>query len=105
MSSTSVALDSFQPAPNVRYSLEATVHLAGVPRRSILLYCRAGLVRPEFEPPYGVMCFTEEAIHTIRQIEHLRALHPFDLVWLKTMIGLLNEVEQLRAELRFWRRP
>jgi hypothetical protein len=98
-----LALELFQPKPNVLYSLDAAAHLAGVPRRSILIYCRAGLVRPVFQPPYGVMEFTEEAIHTVRRIEHLRTVHDIDLAWLKTMFDLLDEVERLRAELRFLR--
>ena len=96
------SLDIFQPKPNVFYSLDATVQLAGVPRRSILIYCRAGLVRPVVQPPYGVLEFTEEAICTLRRIEQLRA-HGLELDWLKTMFDLFNEVERLRAELRFWR--
>ena len=43
---SALALELFQPYPDVLYSLEATAHLARVPRRSILIYCRAGLVRP-----------------------------------------------------------
>ncbi|MGO9244039.1 MAG: MerR family transcriptional regulator [Verrucomicrobiia bacterium] len=97
------ALELFQPNPNVLYSLDAAAHLAGIPRRSILIYCRAGLVRPVVQPPYGVMEFTEEAIHTLRQIEHLRTVHDVDLAVLKTMFDLLDEVERLRAELRFLR--
>ena len=97
------ALELFQPKPNVRYTLDAAAHLAGVSRRSILIYCRAGLVRPVVQPPYGVMEFTEEAIHTMRQIEHLRTVHHVDLAMLKAMFALLDEVEQLRAEVRFWR--
>jgi DNA-binding transcriptional MerR regulator len=100
---SSVALELFQPDPNVLYSLDAAAHLAGVPRRSILIYCRAGLVRPVIQPPYGVMEFTEQAIHTVRQIEHLRTVHDADLAMLKTMFELLDEVERLRAELRFLR--
>ena len=99
------ALELFQPKPNVLYSLDATAHLAGIPRRSILIYCRAGLVRPVVQPPYGVMKFTEEAIYTMRQIEYLRTVHGLDLVWIKTMFDLLDEVERLRAELRFLRNP
>lgn len=99
--STSLALDLFQPQPNVLYSLDATAHLAGVPRRSILIYCRAGLVRPVVQPPYGAMEFTEEAIYIVRKSEHLRTVHGLDLTWLKTMFDLLDEVERLRAELRF----
>ena len=97
------ALELFQPKPNVLYSLDAAAHLAGIPRRSLLIYCRAGLVRPVFQPPYGVMAFSEEAIHTVRRIEHLRLLHGIDLAWLKTVFDLLDEVERLRAALRFLR--
>jgi DNA-binding transcriptional MerR regulator len=92
-----------QPKPNVLYSLDAAAHLAGVPRRSILTYCRAGLVRPVFQPPYGVMAFTEEAIHTVRQIEYVRVVRGIDVAWIKTMFDLLDEVERLRAEVRFLR--
>ena len=99
----SLALELFQPVPNVFYSLDAAVHLSGVSRRSFLVYCRAGLVRPVFQPPYGVMEFTEEAIYTVRRMEHLRAVHQSDLAWLSTVFKLINEVERLRAELRFLR--
>jgi DNA-binding transcriptional MerR regulator len=97
------ALELFQPKPNVLYSLDAAAHLSSVPRRSILIYCRAGLVRPVVQPPYGVMEFTEEAIHTLRRIEYLRTVHDADLAVLKTMFELLDEVERLRAEVRFLR--
>ncbi len=99
-----LAMELFQPKPDVLYSLDAAAHLAGVPRRSILIYCRAGLVRPVVQPPYGVMEFTEEAIYTLRRIEHLRTVQGLDLAWLKTMFDLLDEVERLRAELRFLRK-
>jgi DNA-binding transcriptional MerR regulator len=99
----SIAIELFQPRPNVFYSLDATAHLVGVPRRSILIYCRAGLVRPVVQPPYGVIEFTEEAIYTMRRIEQLRTVHGLDLEWIKTMFDLLDEVERLRAELRFLR--
>ena len=102
-SPTCLTLEVFQPKPDVFYSLDATAHLAGVPRRSILIYYRAGLVRPVVQPPYGVLEFTEEAIYTVRRIEHLRTVHGLDLAVLKTMFDLLDEVERLRAELRFLR--
>ena len=98
-----LTLELFQPKPNALYNLDAAAHLAGVSRRSILVYCRAGLVRPILRPPYGVMEFTEEAIHAVRRIEHLRTVHGLDLAWLKTMFDLLDEVDRLRAELRFLR--
>ena len=97
------ALELFQPEPGVLHSLDATARLAGIPRRSILIYCRAGLVRPVVQPPYGVMEFTEEAIYTLRRVEYLRTVHGLDLTWIKTIFNLLDEVERLRAELRFLR--
>ena len=99
----SMAMELFQPKPNVLYSLDETAHLAGISRRSILIYCRAGLIQPVVQPPYGVMEFTEEAIYTLRRIENLRTVHGLDLAWIKAMFDLLDEVERLRAELRFLR--
>ena len=70
-----LALAVFQPSPNVCYSLETTAHLADVPHRNILVYCRAGLLQPVAQAPYGVMVFTEEAVYTVHRIEHLRTVH------------------------------
>lgn len=100
---SSLALELFQPGPNVFYSLEDAVHLAGVSRRSFLVYCRVSLVRPVFQPPYGVMEFSEESIYAVRRMEHLRTVHRSDLAWLNTVTKLLDKVEQLHAELRFLR--
>ena len=97
------ALEQYQPKPNVLYSRDVAAYIAGVPRRSILIYCRAGFVRAVFQPPHGVMAFTEEAIHAVRRIEHVRAMHGPDLTLLKTLFDLVEEVENLRAELRFLR--
>jgi len=49
------------------------------------------------------MAFTEEAILAVRQIEHIRVAHGIDLSWIKTIFDLLDEVERLRAEVRFLR--
>jgi hypothetical protein len=49
------------------------------------------------------MGFTEEAIYAVRRIEHLRSVHGLDLAWIKTMFDLQDEVERLRAEVRFLR--
>jgi len=99
----SLALELFQPKPNIFYGLDAAAHLAGVSRRSLLLYCRAGLIRPLFQPPYGVMEFTEETIYIVRRIERLRMVHRLDMTIIKTLLDLLDEVERLRTELRFLR--
>lgn len=97
------ALDVYQPKPNVLYALDAAARLAGVPRRSLLIYCRAGLVHATLQAPHGVMAFTEEAIFAARRIEHLRTVHGLSLAWIKTLFALADEVERLRAEVRFLR--
>jgi len=97
------ALELFQPRPDVSYSLDVAAELAGVSRRELLMYCRAGLVRPAYQPPYGVMEFDDEAILAVRRLERIRAEHGLGVGGLKAMAGLLEEVEHLRAELRFWR--
>jgi hypothetical protein len=97
------ALDKYQPKPNILYTLDAAAYIAGVPRRSILIYYRAGLVQSVFQPPYGIMAFTEEAIHKVRCIEHVRALHGPNLTLLKTLFNLIEEVDHLRTELCFLR--
>ena len=97
------ALELFQPRPDVFYSLDVAAELAGVSRRALLMYCRAGLVRPAYQPPYGVMEFNDEAILMVRRLERMRVEHGLGEGWLQAMAGLLEEVEHLRAELRFWR--
>jgi len=94
---SSMALELYQPKPNDLYSLEVAAYLAGVPRRYILIYCRAGLVQPCFQPPYGVMAFTEEAIHAVRRIEYVRAAHGIDVAWIKPLIELFEELDRLRV--------
>lgn len=96
-------LEQYHPQPNILYPLDAAAQIAGVPRRSILIYCRAGLVRSVFQPPYGVMAFTKEAIHKVQRIEHVRVNHRPDFTLLKTLFHLFEEVEYLRSELRLKR--
>jgi DNA-binding transcriptional MerR regulator len=98
-----VSLEVFHPRADILYSLEAAAQLAGVARRTILVYCRAGLVHPVVQPPYGIMEFTEEAIFAVRRIQHLRTVHGLALPWIKQMLDLMGEVERLRAEVRFLR--
>jgi len=49
------------------------------------------------------MEFTEEAIYTLRRIEHMRTVQGLDLASIKVLLDLLEEVERLRAEVRFLR--
>jgi len=99
---TTLSLVLFQPDSNVLYSLDAIAHIAGVSRRSILIYCRAGLVRPVIQPPYGVMAFTVEEIHCVQQIEQMRSIYGIDVELIKRMFDLIDEVERQRAGARYF---
>jgi DNA-binding transcriptional MerR regulator len=68
-----------------------------------LIYCRAGLVQPVFQPPYGVITFSEEAVLLIRRIERVRTARGIDMAWIRQMFELLEELNRLRSEVRFLR--
>jgi len=94
------ALELFPARPDYLYSLEETAVLARVPRRVLLVYWRAGLVRPVFQPPYGAIGFGEEAIYTVRRVEQLRLVHGFGRAPLSGLLALLAELERLQSASR-----
>ena len=63
------ALQLFEPEANTAYSIEAAGHIAQVPRRTILIYCKHGLVSPVSNPHSNGYYLSEEAISTLRHIE------------------------------------
>jgi hypothetical protein len=100
-----LALEVFEPGPGALYSLDATAHLTEVSRRTILIYCRSGLIEPMKQPPYGALFFDEAAIRSIRQIERLRSTHGINLAGLRIIFDLLRELERLQEETEFLRQP
>jgi DNA-binding transcriptional MerR regulator len=101
--STAGPVQLVDPEPGVCYSLERVVHLTGVSRRSILLYCKSGLVRPRQDPNYEPITFDEEAIYTIRRVEDLRSAHGINLAGIRMNFQLAEEMKRLREEMRFLR--
>ena len=73
------------------YTLEILAEITGVSTQTIVLYQEHGLIRPEFD---------DESVRALRRIEHLRETCELNLAGLKLLTSLLEEVEQLRAELR-----
>lgn len=86
------------------YSIEALGRIAGVPRREILIYCRHHLLSPATDPQHEGYYFNDDAIRTLRHIEHLHNVCGINLEGIKTIFQLMHEVESLRSELRFLRR-
>jgi DNA-binding transcriptional MerR regulator len=101
--SSSEGLQVNEPSPGVVYSLDAVVHLTGVSRRSILVYCKSGLVRSGGDPQQGEFSFDDEAIYRIRRVEHLRLVHGVNLAGIRMIFDLMNELQRLENEMRFHR--
>ena len=91
------------PQPGVVYHLDAVVHLTGVSRRSVLLYCKSGLVRAMEYPEVGSLAFDDEAIYTIRRVEYLRSQRGINLDGIRMIFELMREVRRLEHEMRFLR--
>jgi len=98
------ALELFEPAPEITYSIEEAARLAQVPRRLIALYFRYGLVSPAVDPDIGGWYFDDEGIRTLRQIERLRNSFGMNLLSVKLVLELTHQVERMRQELSFLRR-
>jgi DNA-binding transcriptional MerR regulator len=98
------ALQLFEPDARAVYTIEMVAQLAEVPRRLIVLYCKLGLVSPVRDPASCGWCFSDEAIRIVRRIEYLRSACGVNLAGIKLILGLMDEVERLREELRFQHR-
>ena len=96
-------LQLFEPDANAVYSIETVAHVTSLPRHEIGVYCKEGLVSPVVDPECGGYYFNDEAIRTLRHIEHLRSDYGVSLRGVKMILDLMNEVEQLRDEVRFLR--
>lgn len=95
------ALQLFEPGVHTVYSIEVAAQLAQVPRRLIVLYYKHGLVSPVTDPAGNGWYFDDEAIRIVRRIEYLRSACGLNLAGIKLVMSLTEEVERLRAELRF----
>lgn len=90
------------PDPHHTHTLEVVVRMTGSSRRKIVFYCRKGVIAPVCEDEREWR-FDEESVMRLRHIEVLRQQHRMNWAAIQTIIGLLDEVERLRAELRFRR--
>lgn len=73
------------------YSLEVLAETTGVSTHVIVQYQEHGLLPSRFD---------DEALRTLRRIEAIRETCEMNLRGLKLLTQLLDEVEQLRQELR-----
>jgi DNA-binding transcriptional MerR regulator len=86
-------------APGAPYTLEIVAALTGVSSQTILHYHEEGLLTPVPESTPDAPRFDDEALRTLRRIEHLRSTCEVNLPALKLILRLLDEIEELRARL------
>ncbi len=79
--------------PDATYSLEVFARISGVSEETIDHYREHGFIRPV--RGHGE-CYDDEALRTLRRIEHLRETCGVNDAGLQLILGLLEEIERLR---------
>jgi DNA-binding transcriptional MerR regulator len=90
----------FDPAPDTIYTIEATAQFAGVPRRTILVYCKHRLLSPIKDAANGAYSFDRDDMRALRRIEGLRSICGDDFAGIKIILELTAALEQLQSDLR-----
>ena len=97
-------MNTITPDPHETHPLELVIRMTGSSRRKIRFYCAKGLVAPVRQSsPDTTWLFDEESVMRLRHIESLRQRHRMNWAAIHTIVGMLDELESLRAELRFRR--
>jgi DNA-binding transcriptional MerR regulator len=97
---TGRTLQLFEPDPDAVYTIDATARFASVPRRTIVVYCKHGLVSPAADTADTGYYFNRDGIRALLRIEALRAVCGNDLAGIRLILELLKEVERLQREVR-----
>ncbi len=79
--------------PNATYSLELFARISGVAEETILRYRECGFIQPLRGDDDH---YDDEALRTLRRIEHLRETCGVNDAGLRLILDLLDEVERLR---------
>jgi DNA-binding transcriptional MerR regulator len=82
-------MNSSTPEPT--YTLEILAEITGISTQTIVQYQEHGILRSEFD---------DDALRTLRRIEHLRETCEMNLTGVKLLNHLLTEVEELRRQQR-----
>jgi MerR-like DNA binding protein len=88
-------LQLFDPPADTVYTIEAAAQLAGVPRRTILVYCKHRLLSPLFDT--AGYSFDGDGIRSLRRIEALRTVCGDDFAGIRIILDLTKELERLQA--------
>jgi DNA-binding transcriptional MerR regulator len=91
------------PTVHEYYAIETVAEITGTPRHMIAVYCRHGMISPIGEPQEEGWTFDDEAILRLRHIEQFRAQYGVNLAGLRAITAMMNELEELKREIRFLR--
>lgn len=85
-------LPIYEPDSDAIYQVDIVARLTGISSQEILHYQEQGLIRSTD--------LDDETVYTLRRIEHLKELYETNLSGLKLILNLMEQVDQLKAELR-----
>src|SRR5947208_649562 len=101
MNPSSLELQLFEPDPRILYSIDMAARLLDMSRHTIVLCCKYGLVGAVSDPMLSGWYFNDESLRMLRRVEALRMLCGGNLGAARMVLALQDEVNRLRAELRF----
>ncbi|MBE7497160.1 MAG: MerR family transcriptional regulator [Verrucomicrobiaceae bacterium] len=76
---------------NETYTLEVLAQMTGISTQTLVQYQEHGIIHPQFD---------DDTVRCLRRLEHLRETCEMNLSGIKLLQHLLEEVEQLRQDLR-----
>ena len=89
----------FEDETGAPYTLEILARLSGVSCETILLYHERGLLHPS-AAPVPDPGFDDESLRRLRRLESIREAGGMNVAGLCLVARLLDEVEDLRKQLR-----
>ena len=81
-------LQLFDPPGDAVYTIEGAARLAGIPRRTILVYCKHRLLSPLIDDGVEGYSFDGDGIRSLRRIEALRAVCGDDFAGIRIILDL-----------------
>src|SRR5438445_10904205 len=97
----SQAIQLFEPPEDAIYTIDATAHLVGVPRRTILVYCEHQLLSPVINGRDGGYCLDRVGVHVLRSIAALRVVCGLVISSMITILVLTTDLERLHSVVHF----
>lgn len=82
------------------YTLDIIASACGISSQTVIHYHEQGLLSPASQDESGTALYDDDCLHRLRRIEHLRETYALETAALRLTLGLMDEVERLRSELR-----